>query len=477
MPWLDEGEPTRTLYVIAYSDLAIDWSGTATADHAPVITYTDHFSQTQTDTGNAETVEAHGAALSVTYTVRAISSTGQLISAPIPANVRSDLLVEGTLVNGGDDIAADTLISYTIPTDATPVGAAPAWQDVSDDAITWSLGDLGPGVRRTLWVTLAVTPTAEQIGTDRPLINGADSQFLNIYAQRAVDAHIGDELTIGVEGVPDLVITKTAVPPGESPTTHGRVAPGNDMTYVLAFSNDGSDVATGVVITDVAPISITVNSVVSSGVAITDTGVSPAYVWQVADLAPGEGGAITISGVVSPTITGVSGMINQATIKGVELDENPNDNTSVVSHTIDAEPPDPPTLGSPANGAVLGYATPTLTWQPSPSTDVAGYLLDWGGGAQSGGDVTLDVGNVTQYTLGPLANGIYTWTVAAYDLVRNTSPYTDTWSFTVDAPLVPIGGYAVPVNRWELLKTWIVLIAGVVIIIGVVMVRKPGSRW
>jgi len=188
MPWLDNGEPTQTLYVIAYSDLAIDWSGTAIADHAPVITYTDHFSQTQTDTGNAETVEAHGAALSVTYTVQAITSTGQLISAPIPANVRSDLLVEGTLVNGGDDIAANSLITYTIPTDATPLGALPAWQDVTEDAITWALGDLGPGVRRTLWVTLAVTPTTEQIGTDCPLINGADSQFLNIYAQRTVDA-------------------------------------------------------------------------------------------------------------------------------------------------------------------------------------------------------------------------------------------------------------------------------------------------
>ena len=200
MPWLDGGEETRTLYVIAYSDLAIDWSGTAIADHAPVITYTDYFSQTQTDTGNAETVEAHGAVLSMTYAVREITSSGSAVNAPIPAGVCSDLLVEGTLVNVGDDIAANTLVSYTIPADAAPVSATPAWHNITADTITWLLGDIGPGARRTLWITLAVTPTTAQIGTQCPLIDSADSRFLNIYAQRTVTAHIGDELTIGVRG-------------------------------------------------------------------------------------------------------------------------------------------------------------------------------------------------------------------------------------------------------------------------------------
>jgi hypothetical protein len=57
---------------------------------------------------------------------------------------------------------------------------------------------------------------------------------------------------------------------------------------------------------------------------------------------------------------------------------------------------------------------------------VVGYLLDFDG-------KVLDVGNVTQHTPGPLADGTYTWTVAAYDAIPWTSPYTDTWSFTVDA--------------------------------------------
>jgi len=87
--------------------------------------------------------------------------------------------------------------------------------------------------------------------------------------------------------------------------------------------------------------------------------------------------------------------------------------------------PFPPALTSPANGAALTDNTPRLTWNASPSPDVAGYRLDFDGAIQ-------DVGSVTQYTTSLLTDGVYTWTVAAYDAAGNTSPYTDTWSFTMD---------------------------------------------
>jgi hypothetical protein len=225
MPWLDDGTVTRTLYVIARSDVDIDWSGTAVADYAPVITFNDYFGQVQASTGNSQTVEAHGAVLAANYVVRKVGGSKAAAGEAIPANVRSDLLVEGTLVNAGDDIAADALVTFTIPTDAVPVAASPAWHEVTADTITWLPGDIGPGAQRTLWITLAVTPTTAQIGTQRPVINGADSQFVNIYAQRMVTAHIGDQLTIGVRGLavylplvirdlvraPDLVVSDLIV--------------------------------------------------------------------------------------------------------------------------------------------------------------------------------------------------------------------------------------------------------------------------
>ena len=53
------------------------------------------------------------------------------------------------------------------------------------------------------------------------------------------------------------------------------------------------------IITDIVPVSITNVSVMSSGVAIADTGVNPGYVWAVEDLSPNEGGLITITGQIS----------------------------------------------------------------------------------------------------------------------------------------------------------------------------------
>ena len=196
MPWLDNGVETRTLYVILRSDIRVNWSGTALADEAPVVAFTDCFNRPQRSVGNAQSVEAHGAVLAVSYVVREI--TGATTSAPIPANVRSDLRVEGTLVNAGDDVAANALVTYTLPADAVPLSADPAWHAVTTDTVSWLLGDLGPGARRTLWLTLAVTPTTAQIGTQRPVIEGADGRFVNVYAQRVVTAHLGDRLTIGV---------------------------------------------------------------------------------------------------------------------------------------------------------------------------------------------------------------------------------------------------------------------------------------
>jgi hypothetical protein len=191
MPWMDGSQVTRTLYVILYSDLAIDWSGTAIADYAPDITYVDCFSQTQSATGNAETVEAHGAVLSVDYVVREPGS-------PIPAGSSTDVVVEGTLVNSGDDIAGDTVVTYSIPSGVTPQAASPAWSDVTSDTITWQLGDIGPGVRRTLWITLSVTTVVSEAGGQRMLIEGADGHFLNVFAQRYATAPIGGELSVRV---------------------------------------------------------------------------------------------------------------------------------------------------------------------------------------------------------------------------------------------------------------------------------------
>ena len=80
-------------------------------------------------------------------------------------------------------------------------------------------------------------------------------------------------------------------------------------------------------------------------------------------------------------------------------------------------------LSSPANNTITTTTELTLIWQASP--DAMGYLLDFNG-------TVVDVGDTTFSTTGVLADGVYTWTVAAYSALQ-TSPYADVWSFTVES--------------------------------------------
>jgi uncharacterized repeat protein (TIGR01451 family) len=138
-----------------------------------------------------------------------------------------------------------------------------------------------------------------------------------------------DSRDVTVIGVPDLVIDKTVTPAGP-------VIPGQAITYTLAFTNDGAYTATGVVITDVVPVTVTVGSVISSGdVAITDTTVAPpTYTWQVADLAQSQGGSITITGQVTSTLINGGRFTNTATITTTTGDTDPLNNDAAVEAEI-----------------------------------------------------------------------------------------------------------------------------------------------
>jgi uncharacterized repeat protein (TIGR01451 family) len=90
-------------------------------------------------------------------------------------------------------------------------------------------------------------------------------------------------------GGSDLVLTKTVA--------LALAAPGDTVTYTLSFVQAGSYTTTGAVIDDVVPAGLINLQYTNSGAVITPTGVI-SYSWLVQDLAPGEGGIITITGQV-----------------------------------------------------------------------------------------------------------------------------------------------------------------------------------
>ncbi len=123
---------------------------------------------------------------------------------------------------------------------------------------------------------------------------------------------------------PDLVIAKSVRP--------DRVQPEERLTYTLAFSNAGQSLATGVVITDVLPSMLTEISFINTGASITPVaGIT--YTWQVGDLAPNEGGRITLTARLSADLPTNHVITNTAAITGTrpEITTANNINAVVVS--------------------------------------------------------------------------------------------------------------------------------------------------
>jgi uncharacterized repeat protein (TIGR01451 family) len=114
--------------------------------------------------------------------------------------------------------------------------------------------------------------------------------------------------------------------------TPAVASPGEAITYTLTYSNAGLITATGIVITDTVPVSITNTSVSSSGAAITPRG-GTRYAWDATDLAPGTGGVITISGLLGDPLA-ASVFTNTVAITTTAMDSDAGNNRDDVEITV-----------------------------------------------------------------------------------------------------------------------------------------------
>ncbi len=111
--------------------------------------------------------------------------------------------------------------------------------------------------------------------------------------------------------------------------------PGSTITYTLRFTNSGPAIATGVVISDSLPVSVTLTAVTSTtigaGVLITQTASAPDLVWTVSDLPVGAGGVITLTGALDGGLA-VQTIVNTATITATNDITATNNSASASLH-------------------------------------------------------------------------------------------------------------------------------------------------
>ena len=126
-----------------------------------------------------------------------------------------------------------------------------------------------------------------------------------------------------------LITNQTTLTKTVQPTT---ALPGGLITYTLAFANNDPITATNISLADDIPADLLNTAVVSSGVLITSTGTAPNYRWQIAPLAPGQGGIITITAMVNTPLAAGTLVTNSALLTStVDITETVITGTAVLT--------------------------------------------------------------------------------------------------------------------------------------------------
>jgi uncharacterized repeat protein (TIGR01451 family) len=308
--------------------------------------------------------------LALTKTDGGISTT--------PSNVVTYTL---SYANNGDQDATGVIISDTAPANtAFDAGSSTAgWQQVvATNVYTFDVGSLSVSTNGTVVFAVIV---------DNPMPAGVTE--ISNTASIADDGTNGPDQDPGnnqgtdttpVVDVPDLAL---AVTDGGITTT-----PGGVVAYSLNYSNNGSQGATGVVISDTLPSNTTFNATASSaGWQQVDT--TNVYTLKVGGLSAGALGA-TASGSVTFAVTvdnplpaGVTQITNVATISddgsnGPDLNSNDNtgSDTTRIQYPSPAPPPSiddddddddssgPPPAPPPSQPASAPAPTPAVIYLP-----------------------------------------------------------------------------------------------------------------
>ena len=234
-----------------------------------------------------------------------------------------------TVTNTGYMIMTNVVLTDTVPPYTTLNAASLGGSSVTTSGttagsvITWTTG-----VSLTTGQVLS-RPFAVTVDTH---VTGVSQITNTAFVTSATGIGARSDLGVAVISDPpiaDLQLVKTVIPTGP-------VNPGQIVTYTLTFTNNGPDEASGVVITDKVPVTVTNVTTASAGAVITPINGST-YSWVVADLANGTGGVITIAGRISSALTVGGWFTNTATITSLDqIDPNLNNNTYSTTVTIPA---------------------------------------------------------------------------------------------------------------------------------------------
>ena len=189
-----------------------------------------------------------------------------------------------TATNNGPDTATGIIVTDIIPSGLTYNSYIASQGTYNSISGIWDIGTLLNGAIATL--QLYVTPTSSLAGTN--VVNTATKTAQNEYDPTTPDIA---NVTIHVP-LADVKVAKTAS--NTSPNV------GQKYYYTIAATNKGPDTATGVIVTDIIPSGLTLNSyTVSQGTYNSKTGI-----WNIVTLLNGAEAKLKLYVTPSSSVKG-----------------------------------------------------------------------------------------------------------------------------------------------------------------------------
>jgi uncharacterized repeat protein (TIGR01451 family) len=302
-----------------------------------------------------------------------------------------------TVSNGGPAAADNVVLTDVLPVGTTFVSVASSQGTSANNSgtINANLGTIAAGGSAT--VTLVVT-AASSLADNATVSNTATvtSDYLDTNS-----ANNTSTIVTNVDRLVDLAITKTDSP--------DPVLVNGQLTYTLSVINNGPSNASGVVITDVIPATLTIVSATSASATANTVGNTVTF--TVGNLNSGSTATATI--VVSVNDITITTVANTATVTSTETDSNSANNTSTTNTAVtpvaDLRIAKTDSADPVIAGGTMSYTLTVTNDGPSAATnvvvtDVLPAGLTFNSATASQGTVANASGTVTA-NLGNLANG------------------------------------------------------------------------
>ena len=238
--------------------------------------------------------------------------------------------------NEGSQGATGVVLTETLPNGSTfnAAGSTAGWTETAPGSGVYELaiGAVAGGTSGTVSFSVVV---------DNPLGAGITQLINNVSiaddGTNGTDSDASDNSASDIDNIiagPDLYISKDN---GQSVVTVG-----DSVIYTINYGNDGSQNATGVVITETLPTGAAFDATNStSGWTETAPG-SGVFEFIVGGLTSGGTGSVTFAVIVdNPQDAGIDDLINSVSITDDGAngpDEDPTDNTATDTDTLTAAP-------------------------------------------------------------------------------------------------------------------------------------------